>query len=155
MENFTKCYNPNILYILQNFIHRHKERTAVLQRSFLEIFINVIQTVFSVVSNGIIFHFRFTRIKKPLFNVCLSNRNDTPLSVGTTEPRGKYGMSLSCCVHCSCLGSFLLSILSHKPSVYRATAPSTSSRNVNSFLPCTFSTTPPFPRVFNEFYPFV
>ena len=73
-------------------------------------------------------------ISKPLFNAYLSNCNDTPLSVETTEPGGIYGMSLACCLHTSCLGRFLLSILSHKSNVYGERNPSPSSRQDNSLL---------------------
>jgi hypothetical protein len=43
-------------------------------------------------------------------------------------------MSLSCCLHTSCLGRFLLSILSHKSNVYGERTPSASSRQDNSLL---------------------
>jgi len=61
----------------------------------------------------------------------------TPLSAETTEPGGIYGMSLSCCLHTSCLGGFLLSILSHKSDVYGERTSSPSSRQDNSLLSCT------------------
>jgi len=76
-------------------------------------------------------------ISKLLFKVCLSTCNDKPLSVETTEPGGIYGMSLSCCLHTSCLGRFLLSILSHKSNVYGERTPTPSSRQDNSLLSCT------------------
>ena len=105
-----------------------------------------------MVSKGVIFYFWFTRLKKVLFRSHFSMSAFRPAMtyhylLKLLEPGGIYGMSFSCCLHTSFLDSFLFSILSHKPSVYRGITPSPCSRKDNRFYPVRVLPHSPFNRV--------